>query len=71
MRIFNLLHGKRLIWTQYVRVYCDGGYPRNFLCPRFRFGMYDKHWGMKGFAMVWLGREFNFSFGKDKNGLYK
>lgn len=71
MRIFNFLHGKKLIWTKHVRVYCDGGLPKNFLFPRFRFGKYADDWGMKGFAVVWLGREFNFSFGNDKNRLYK
>lgn len=32
--------------------------------------LYDKHWGMIGFAMYIWGREFNFSFGRDYNGLY-
>lgn len=71
MRIFEKLRGKKLIWTKYVRVFCDGGNPKNLIWPRFHFGMYDPCWKMKGGVLTWLGRQFFFSFGEDKKGFYK
>jgi len=69
--MMNFLKGKRLIWTPYFRVFCDGGQPRFTALPSFRPQYYDKYWRMTGFAVYFLGREFNFSFGKDENGLYR
>ena len=65
------LKGKRLFWTHYVRVFTDGGYPKFRYFPRFRRLHYATHWGMRGFAIYLFGREFNFSFGIDKNKLYE
>jgi hypothetical protein len=62
---------KRILWTSHVRIFCDGGNPIIRYFPKFRKECYAKYWNMKGFAVYWLGREFNFSFGKDINGLYK
>ena len=62
---------KTIIWTTYVRIFCDGGNPIIHYFPKFRTDHHDKHWNMFGFAIYFLGREFNFSFGKDINGLYK
>jgi hypothetical protein len=69
-RIFHALSGKILFWSKYIRIFCDGGWPKFTWIPKFRRTYYDPHWGLKGFAFYWMGREFNFSFGKDKNGLY-
>ena len=64
------LRGKRLLWAQRVRIFCDGGWPNFYWYPRFRTAGYSSHWKMFGFAMYLWGREINFSFGKDENGLY-
>ena len=65
------LHGKHLIWTRYFRLYCDGGYPNFYWIPRYDKYGYDKYWGMRGFCLTWMGRQFFFSFGLDKRGFYK
>ena len=64
------LKGKRLVWTRWVKIFCDGGYPIYQVVPRFRRQHYARHWGLFGFAVYWLGREINFCFGVDKHGLY-
>ena len=68
---FRRLSGKRLWWSKRVRIFCDGGGPVFRWRPRYRRLGYDPHWGMFGFAVYWLGREFNFSFGRDVRGLYR
>ena len=65
------LSGKRLWWSKRVRVFCDAGSPVFRWIPRYRRLGYAPYWGMSGFAGYWLGREFNFSFGQDRNGLYQ
>jgi len=65
------LKGKRLFWTRYIRIYTDGGYHKFRYFPRFRRLHYSIHWGMWGFCIYLFGREFNFSFGIDKNKLYE
>jgi len=60
-----------IVWTKYVRIFTDGGGQNFRWFPKFRTGMYCKHWGMSGFYVYWLGREFWFSFKEDKKGLYK
>ena len=66
-----MLTGRRLIWRKYIRLFTDAGNPKFRLLPRARRLHYSTHWGMYGFAVYFLGREFNFSFGEDKNSLYK
>lgn len=70
-RLFtSKLQGKVLIWSKYVRIFCDGGRPFFRWIPRLRLQKYAKHWGLFGFAIYIFGREVNFSFGEDKKGLY-
>jgi hypothetical protein len=70
-RFAHPLHGKKLAWRSRLRIYCDGGYPAFRWVPRFfRIG-YDPAWGLRGFWVSWLGRQFHFSFGRDRNGLYR
>ena len=69
-RFRSYFYGKVILWTPYFRVFCDAGMPIIRYFPRFRNLRYAKHWNMCGFALYWLGREFNFSFGKDINNLY-
>lgn len=68
--MMRFLAGKRLVWTTYFRLFTDNGQPKFRIIPRFRRLHYSKHWGMKGFAVYLWGREFNFSFGKDKKDFY-
>ena len=63
-------YGKKLVWSTYIRIFCDGGNPIIRYIPKFRRQYYATYWKLKGFVIYWLGREFNFSFGKDVNGLY-
>jgi hypothetical protein len=71
MRVFTYpLHAKKIIWTKYIRVFCDGGNPIFRYLPRFRRAHYNPYWGMYGFAVYLFGREINFSLGEDKKGLY-
>lgn len=65
------LSGKQLWWSKRVRIFCDGGRPIFRWFPRYCKRGYHPHWGMRGFAIYWLGREFNFSFGSDRNGFYE
>ena len=67
----RFLAGKRLVWTEYLRVFCDNGHPLFRILPRFRRMNYYEHWQIYGFAMYLWGREINFSFGRDVNGLYR
>lgn len=67
----DYFYNKTIIWTPTVRIFCDGGKPIIRYIPRFRRAYYAKFWGMSGFVIYFLGREFNFSFGKDVNGLYR
>lgn len=62
--------GKKLIWTKYIRIYCDNGKPKFRLYPVFRKKNYDNYWKMIGFCFYLFGREFNISIGKDINNLY-
>jgi hypothetical protein len=59
------LHGKRLLWTKYVRVFCDGGSPKFRWLPKVNRMYYSPYWGLKGFRLYLFGREINFSFGVD------
>ena len=68
--MLNFLRSKRLVWTTYFRLFTDGGMPKFTYIPRIRRHYYSSYWGMYGFYIYFLGREFNFSFGKDKNYLY-
>lgn len=68
---FRQLGGKKLWWSKRIRVFCDNGVPIFRWVPRFRRQGYHPRWRMFGFAVYWLGREFNFSFGVDHNGLFK
>jgi hypothetical protein len=70
-KISEKLKGKQLYWSPYFRVYCDGGQPNWYWLPKFSKKYYDPNWGLYGFQVYWLGREFNFSFGEDTKGLYK
>lgn len=67
----NYFYCKTILWTPYVRIFCDGGQPRIYWFPRFRCLGYHSFWGMVGFSIHFWGRQFCFSFGLDKNGLYK
>lgn len=64
------LRARQLVWTPRLRVFCDGGVPRFRWLPRFRRQRYHPHWGMRGLAVLWIGREFNVSIGVDRHGLY-
>lgn len=66
----NWLAGKKLVWRESIRIFTDNGQPIFRLLPRVRRIGFDKYWDLWGFAVYWLGREFNFVFGKDKKGLY-
>lgn len=68
---FANLNGKRIIWTKQFKLFTDGGMPIYCWYPKVRIAYYDPYWGLRGFKIYWLGREFNFEFGKDKQGLYK
>jgi hypothetical protein len=70
-RIFSSLHGKRLLWGTSVKVFCDGGRPRYTVYPRIRRMGFAPYWGLTGFSLYLLGREFNFVFGRDKHKLYR
>jgi hypothetical protein len=63
-------YGKEILWTSYVRIFCDAGQPKTTYWPTFRRMHFAKFWNMKGFCLYWLGREFSFCFGKDINNLY-
>ena len=65
------LAGRRLVWSCYMRIFTDGGFPKFRWLPRFRRLHYAPYWGMYGFALYLFGREFNFSFGQDENNLFK
>jgi hypothetical protein len=67
----KFLKGKVFMWTTYVRVFCDESQPKFTLYPVFRKSVYSSYWGMSGFSVCFLGRQFIFSFGKDVNGLFK
>lgn len=67
---FDKLSGKRLVWTDYIKIFCDGGHVKYRIIPHVVRAGYDKYWKMYGFRIYWLGREFNFTFGKDINKLY-
>ena len=62
---------KTVVWSKYVRIFCDGGQPIVRYMPRFRRARYAMHWKLHGFAMYWLGREFNFELGEDVNHLHE
>ncbi len=62
--------GKRIIWTKYIKVYCDNGHPKYFIIPAIYREYFHRHWNLKGFRIVWLGREFHFVFGEVKNEFY-
>lgn len=66
----KFLCGRTIIWTKSIRIYCDGGAPKFTFLPKYRPLSFYKYWGLKGFAIYLWGREFNFSFGVDKMGLY-
>lgn len=68
---FNKLRGKHLLWTKLLRIYCDGGQPKYTLMPRYFRSSYSEYWWLYQAAFIWLGREFNFSFGIDRKGLYR
>lgn len=67
----TIFFAKTIYWGKYVRIYCDGGNPVYKRIPKFSIEYYDKYWGMRGFHILWLGRQIFFSFGKDKNNLYR
>lgn len=64
------LSGKRLVWGKWFRIFTDSGQPKFYYIPRIINGIYHERLGMSRFRMYWLGKEFNFSFGEDKHGLY-
>jgi hypothetical protein len=70
-RLMFFLKGKKILWTKYVRIFCDSGYKDVKYRPKIITGIYSNYWGIKGFIIDFLGREFWFSFGEDKHGLYK
>jgi hypothetical protein len=64
------LRSKEIVWTKKVKIYTDGGMPIMCYWPRFtKLGIND-YWGLSGFHLYWLGREFTFVYGEDINGLY-
>jgi hypothetical protein len=65
------LRAKKVLWTRYVKIFCDGGQPIWHWFPHFNWSYSAPFWGFKGFRMYLFGREVNFIFGEDKNGLYK
>lgn len=64
------LHGRRLVWCDWLRVYTDGGNPIWRWFPRCYVMGFDPHWALHGLAIYWLGREFNVVVGKDIHGLW-
>ena len=68
--ISDRLFCKRLYWGSYLKIYCDGGEPIFRWFPKFDKKYFASCWGLKGFNMYWLGREFSFVFSKDKHKLY-
>ena len=62
---------KRFVWTKYIKIYTDGGYPNFYWFPKLRRMYYNSYWEMVGFYIYWLGREVSFSFGEDKHKLYE
>ena len=64
------LHGKKLLWTDNIRIFCDGGYGKFGYIPKIYESSGDPYWNMISFTIYWLGREIIFSFGKDIKGLY-
>lgn len=66
----DYFYAKKILWTTYVRIFCDGGRQIYRVIPEICRMSYAKHWKLWGFRLYWLGREFCFSFGKDVNGLY-
>lgn len=67
-RIF--FHGRKILWNNHIKIFCDGGYPTFKIIPHLCKNHFDPYWGLKGFIICWLGREFHFVFGKDRKGLY-
>ena len=65
------LFKKKILWTKYCRVFCDGGEPIFKWYPVFVPHFYHKYWKMWGFKVYLFGREINFSFREDVMGLYK
>ena len=62
---------RKIFWGKYIKIFCDGGYPKFFWFPFISAIGFHKHWGLKGFTATFLGRKFFFVFGEDKKGLYK
>ena len=65
------LYGKRILWSNYLRIFCDSGHPYFHYIPTFQKTHYAEFWNIYGFRIYWLGREFNFCFGLDKHNLYE
>ena len=64
------LRGKNILMTEYIRIYCDGGYPNFHYYPIFFGNPFNyEHYRLRGFSISILGREFFFIFGKDIKGL--
>lgn len=66
----HYFYAKIIIWTPTIKIFCDAGKPIIYYFPKFRRKHFAKYWRMYGFEIYFLGREFNFVFGKDVNGLY-
>lgn len=64
------LRSKKIIWSNSFKLFTDGGDPNWYWFPKYRREGYDSSWEVWGFAIYWLGREFNFAFGEDKHGLF-
>jgi hypothetical protein len=65
------LRYKKILWTKYVKIFCDGGFPIWRKYPRICRTHFSPHWDLKGFRIYIFGREINFVFGEDKKGLYR
>lgn len=65
------LKGKKIYWSTYLKIYCDGGQPIFKYYPVFHLkNCINKFWKMYLCRIYFLGREFNFCFGKDINKMY-
>lgn len=69
--IANTLKYRSILTMKFFRLYTDGGHPRFRWLPRFRRMHFHDHWGLRGFAVYFIGREFNFVFGKDQRGFFR
>lgn len=58
-------------WSTYLRVFADKGRTKPENSYSLRRLPYGASWGMWGFIIILGGKQIFFSFGKDKNKLYK